>query len=115
MLLGRVNIPKSTAVLSIGIEADLTDEENLLAAEVIKNKRKTRELNEQGYSDLILSMDTKENAGKIAFNLVRSSKSEDYEDGNIVVAFKSLKRKYSPKTAWTLAKYHKLFYSSKLK
>ena len=49
------------------------------------------------------------------FNLVRSSKSVDYEDRNIAVAFKSLKRKYSPKTAPTLAKFHKLFYSAKLK
>ena len=107
LLLGKVEIPKSTAVLTVVSGA--SDEE------ATKLKIKIQELNEQGYSDLILSMDTKENAGKIAFNLVRSSKNEDYEDGNIAVAFKSLKRKYSPKTAPTLAKYHKLFYSSKLK
>ncbi len=54
-------------------------------------------------------------AGKVTFNLVRGSKTQDYKDGNIVVAFKSLKHKYSPKMAPTLAKHHKLFYSTKLK
>jgi hypothetical protein len=107
LLLGKVLIPESTTVLTV--IAGASDED------AIKAKVKTRELNEQGYSDLILSMDTKSNAGKVAFNLVRGSKTPDYEDGNIAVAFKSLKRKYSPKTAPTLAKYHKLFYSAKLK
>jgi hypothetical protein len=117
LLLGKVEIPMSTEVLIADSESDTdaSDAEALEATKATKLKIKIRELNEQGYSDLILSMDTKENAGKIAFNLVRSSKNEDYEDGNIAVAFKSLKRKYSPKTAPTLAKYHKLFYSSKLK
>jgi hypothetical protein len=114
-LLGRVDIPKSSDVLTVEFDFEVTEEENLFAAEAIKAKKKVQELNEQGYSDLILSMDTKENAGKIAFNLVRSSKSEDYEDGNIAVAIKSLNQKYSPKTAPTLGKYHKLFYSLKLK
>jgi transposase InsO family protein len=115
LLLGRTEIPKSTAVLIAVVDDDASDEANLIRTEEMALLVKIRELNEQGYSDLILSMDTKENAGKVAFNLVRSSKNEDYEDGNIATAFKSLQRKYSPKTAPTLAKYHKLFYSAKLK
>ena len=115
LLLGRAVIPMSTANLTWDNDSDASDGSNLQAKEAIKLKIKTRELNKQGYLGLILSMDTKDNAGKIAFNLVCSSKSDDYEDGNIAVAFKSLRRKYSPKTAPTLAKYHKLFYSLKLK
>ena len=75
LLLGKVEIPKSTDVLIATTDSntDASDADTLLATQATKLKIKIRELNEQGYSDLILSMDTKENAGKIAFNLVRSS------------------------------------------
>jgi hypothetical protein len=102
VLLGKITIPKSTENLD---PAD-PDEEKLIAIQ---------ELNESGYTDLILSMDTEKSSGKVAFNIVRNSKSKDYEDGNIEVAFKNLRRKYALQNAPSLAKLHKSFYGASLK
>ena len=102
ILLGKVPIPLSGAYL------DPTDATEKVLYEI-------REKNESGYTDLILSMDTETSSGKVAFNTVRNSKSKDYEDGNIAIAFKNLRRKYAPKTAPSLAKLHKDFYGSRLK
>ncbi len=71
-----------------------------------KKKIKIMELNEIGYVDLILSVNTDTLAGQVAFDIVKKTRVPDYEDGNIQVAWKSLKRKYSPKTAPTLASFN---------
>ena len=94
LLLGKnkIAIPKSSEIL------DETKDDDL-------KKIKIGELNESGYTDLILSMDTETSAGKIAFNIVRNSKTKDYEDGNITVAWTSLKRKYSPKNSTYFGKH----------
>ena len=55
--------------------------------------------NNAAYSDLILSMNTESPAGKVAFTLIRSTKSDDYPNGNAAEAFKRLINKYKPKTA----------------
>jgi hypothetical protein len=102
VLLGKITIPKSTENLD---PAD-PDEEKLIAIQ---------ELNESGYTDLILSMDTEISSGKVAFNIVWNSKSKDYEDGNIKVAFKNLRLKYAPQNAPSLAKLHKSFNGASLK
>jgi hypothetical protein len=99
VLIGKVTIPKSTDVLD---PAD-PDKEKLIAIQ---------KLNESGYTDLILSMDTETSSGKVAFNIVRNSKGKDYEDGNIEVAFKLLRRKYAPQYAPSLAKLHKSLYGA---
>jgi hypothetical protein len=78
-------------------------------------KMNIRELNEFAYSDLILSMDTEKSWGKVAFNIVKPSKTREYPDGNVAVAWQGLKRKYAPNTAPSLSKLHKQFYSAKLK
>lgn len=80
-----------------------------------KPKLKLRQLNELAYDDLILSMDTSTASGEVAFNLSRSAKTSDYRNGDATLAYKKLKTKYSPDTAPTLTKLHKIFYSSKLK
>ncbi len=94
-----IKIPKTTEVI------DEKTEEG-------KKKIKIMELNEIGYVDLILSMNTDTLAGQVAFDIVKKTRVPDYEDGNIQVAWKSLKRKYSPKTAPTLASFNKRFYGS---
>ena len=63
--------------------------------------KELKELNAKGYSKLILSMNTNEKAGEVAFNLVRKSKKKD-EGGDLRVAWENLKRKYEPKTAPSL-------------
>jgi hypothetical protein len=73
-------------------------------------------LNEDAYSNLIMSIDTTTSAGKVAFSLVRGTKSADYEHGNTTeTAFTRLTNKYAPKTALSLAKTNRLFYQAKLK
>ena len=86
LLTGKMAIPKSTEVLDEKKEPE---------------KVKARELNGIGFSDLILSMDTEQPAGLVAFKLVKKSKSKDYEAGNIATSWANLKRKYAPKTAPT--------------
>ena len=67
-----------------------------------------------GYSELILSFaDT--DAGNVAFQYVRNSKSPDYEDGNIEVAWNALKGKFAPQTAPTEIALYRKFYESKLR
>ena len=79
-----------------------------------KTKSKIRDLNDLGYSELILSFaDT--DSGNVAFQYVRNSKSKEYEDGNIAVAWASLQKKYAPKTAPTEMGLYRKFYDSKLK
>lgn len=72
------------------------------------------EENEKAYNDLIMSIDTTTAAGKVAFSLVRSSKTKDYPDGNAVVAWKRLRQKFMPDSAPTMTKLQQQFYSSKL-
>ena len=101
VLLGKVIIPKSTEILDETVEGD-------------KKKIKIRELNDLGYSELILSFADSE-AGNVAFQYVRNSKSKEYEDGNVEVAWSSLKGKFAPQTAPTEIGLYRKFYESKLK
>jgi hypothetical protein len=46
---------------------------------------------------------------------IKQSKTINYPDGDAEIMWKGLKRKYKPMTAFSLAKLHKQFYSTKLK
>ena len=59
---------------------------------------KSKQRNAIGYTDLILSMDTTKKGGKIAFACIKRSKSKEYPEGNIAVAWENLKKKYEPNT-----------------
>ena len=94
-----MEIPKSSEVL------DEKDD---------KARIKIRDLNDLGYSELILSFaDT--DAGNVAFQYVRNSKSKDYEDGHVGYAWAALRSKFSPQTAPTEIALYRKFYDSKLK
>ena len=80
-----------------------------------KAKKDVQDLNEIAYGDLIMCMDTSSTAGKIAFNLVKSSKNKDYPDGNATISFKKLKDKYASESAPNVSKLYNQFYTSKLK
>ena len=101
VLLGKVAIPKLTEVLDEQKDTD-------------KLKIKIRDLNDVGYSELILSF-ADSDAGNVAFQHVRNSKSTDYEDGNIETAWAWLKSKFAPQTAPTEIGLYRKFYDSKLK
>ena len=99
VLLGKKPIPESSK--------DLDEDKE-------KDEIKVRDLNDLGYSELILSFaDT--DAGNVAFQYVRNSKSAKYEDGNIAVAWSALKAKFAPQTAPTEIALYRKFYDSKLK
>jgi hypothetical protein len=70
------------------------------------------ELNVNGYSDLVLGVDTTTGGGNVSFSQVRASKSKEYPNGNKAIAWLRLKKKYARATAPTLAKYHKMFYGA---
>ena len=102
VLLGKTEIPKSTDIAAAS------------TAEARK-KKETRELNELAYQDLILSIDGTTKAGRVAFQIVKTSKGKDYEDGNAAVAWQRLKKKYAPTRAPSLLLLKKKFAQSALK
>jgi poly(3-hydroxyalkanoate) synthetase len=65
--------------------------------DLLEEKLKICMLNDFVNSNLVLSMDnTKEAGGKVAFNILRRNKSQDYPNRNAAVAWQALKRKYAP-------------------
>ena len=80
-----------------------------------KEKLANRELNENAYADLILSIDATKATGRSVFNLIKNTKSDDYPDGNAGNAWTALEKKFEPKTAPSQAKLHRLFYKAEMK
>ena len=60
-------------------------------------------MNMLAYEELVLSIDDNESAGKVAFKIVKKSKTAENADGDAHLAWTGLKRKYAPTTAPTLA------------
>ena len=79
-----------------------------------KKVKKLGELNELGYEDLILSINGSTKAGKVAFNLVKNCKTEDFPEGNCKQAWDRLVNKYSPKTTPSYISLKKDFTNSAL-
>ncbi len=65
-------------------------------AETVK---KLGEFNLLAYEDILLSIETKTPAGKVAFNLVNTCYSEDFPEGNCRLAWDRLHSKFEPNTA----------------
>jgi hypothetical protein len=86
LLLGKVLIPKSPEVFD-----EKTDE----------GKRMLRiiDLNEMAFTELVLSIDVSSSSGKIAFVILKSCKTKDYEDGHAGLVWEKLKKKYDPVSA----------------
>ena len=79
-----------------------------------KKKKRAKEMNEIAYTELILSMDPKKSAGKVAFKLVKGTKTEEFPDGNAKIAWERLIKKYRPSSAPTMVNLEKTFRQSKL-
>jgi len=71
-------------------------------------------LNRLAYMDMILSIDHKSSRGKVAFRLVKNSKSSEYPEGNCKLAWDRLVAKYAPRSTPSLLKLKKQFENSKL-
>jgi hypothetical protein len=61
-----------------------------------QDKLKLRELNEDAYEDLILSIEGDGKAGHVAFQLVKGSKMTELKDGDAAFAWSRLANKYQP-------------------
>jgi hypothetical protein len=99
---GIIAIPKSNEVLDEAKEMDL-------------KKIAIRKMNNLAYSELILLIHTTQSEGKVAFSIVKGSKSTDYKDRNTNKAWKGLKAKYQLNMAPSRFKLHSQFYQSKLR
>ena len=78
-------------------------------------KEKVKKLNEKAYMELILSMDTDQPGGSIAFNIVKGTKKGKYKEGNARLAWINLKKKYAPMTAPSLMRMSELYTNAKLR
>ena len=75
---------------------------------------KLGKLNKLAYTDLLLSINTDTDYGKIAFKLVKNSKNSDFPEGNCNLAWARLTTKYAPRTAPSLLKLKREFNESSL-
>jgi hypothetical protein len=73
-LLGKVKVPR-------------TDENYDMESEEGKKVTIASDMNELAYTELILSIDDKTSSGKVAFNLVKGCKNNDYTDGSASMAW----------------------------
>jgi hypothetical protein len=74
ILLGRFKIPKTLDPVD-----EKTEEGN--------RQLKAIDLNELAFIELVLLKDVSSFAGKIAFSIIKSCKSKEYEDGNSALAW----------------------------
>jgi hypothetical protein len=72
-LLGKVEIPRTLDPID-----ERTDDGKRMMVII--------DLNEMAFTELILSIDASSSAGKIAFGIVKSCKTKEYEDGNAAVS-----------------------------
>ena len=63
-----------------------------------KEQERIQEANEDAYEDLILSINAVDEVGRVAFQMVKSSKTNDLKDGDARMAWEKLEKKYQPKT-----------------
>ena len=78
---------------------DATDLTTIIDADERKKKEKVRELNEDAYEDLILSINGETEVGRVVFQLVRGSKTKALADGDSKEAWTRLTGKFEAHTA----------------
>ena len=88
ILLGKEKVPD-----------DATDLNAIIDADEKKKKEKLRELNEDAYEDLILSINGETEVGRVVFQLVRGSKTKSLSDGDSNEAWTRLTGKFEAQTA----------------
>ena len=71
--------------------------------------------NDKAYEELILSMDTSKRAGKVAFGIVKGTKTPEYPNGNAQLAWARLKKKYKPDTVTHLLDIQRQYQSATMR
>ena len=102
ILTGEVKVPATHK--ADGTKEKLTADQETIA-----------DANKKGFGDLILSIDCSTPAGKIAFAIVKGTKTKTNPSGNLELAFQRLKTKYEPTTTPQLVHLTKEFHSKTLK
>ena len=102
---------KTVCVDKVPTQSEMAELGSSVQDEAVK---KLGELNVLMYEDILLSIDTKTAAGKIAFNLVNTCFSEDFPEGNCRLAWDHVHAKFEHSTAPSLLKLCKIFAYSKL-
>jgi gag-polypeptide of LTR copia-type/Zinc knuckle len=76
---------------------------------------KATQYNLNGFAELLMSMDWSTPVGRVVFDMVNGTKCADYPHGNLRVAYKRLKLKFSPQTTLALSTIYKRYAASKLR
>jgi hypothetical protein len=105
-----------------GYEELITGETAVPATHLIDGTKKTlsaddeslSDSNKKGFGDLILSIDCTSAAGKVAFAMIKGSKTTENPQGNVRLAFTRLKAKFEPTTTPQLMQLTKDFHSKVL-
>ena len=74
---------------------------------------KLGELNELAYEELFLLINTSSSVGKVAFGLVKNTKSADFPQGNCKIALDRLVSQHAPHSASSLLKLKRKFHNRK--
>jgi hypothetical protein len=72
------------------------------------------DLIEMACTELVLSIDVSSSSSKITFEIIKSCKTKDYEDGHAGLALKKLEKKYDPVSDPWLVQTERLFRECKL-
>ena len=101
VLMGDDDVPKTHG--KDGKKLTLKNDEQLIA-----------DANKKGFGDLILSIDCSTSAGKVAFAMVKGTKTVENPGGNLRAAFLRLKAKFEPSTTPQLMQLTREFHSKYL-
>ena len=102
ILLGKTDAPRDGDNFDVSTDAG-------------KELQRRRDANELGYEELILSIDGRSKAGKVAFSMVKGCKDSNFCDGNAKLAWSRLSKKYASKNTVSLLKLKREFTNSVMK
>ena len=80
------------------------------AEALAEDQKELVELNKKAFGDLVISIDCSTAAGKVAFSMIKNTKTKEYPTGDITIAWLRLKKKYEPSTAPQLMRLTREFY-----
>ena len=103
ILLGEVDVPTDDEFAKISDAGDK------------KKASELRKLNKDAYIDLLLSIATETEPGRVAFQIIRTAKTKEFSGGDAKAAWKRLEAKYESKRAPSRLILKEKFMNSKLK
>ena len=111
----RASIKGYDEILSGDEKVPATHDEDGKKLTLTEAEKAISDKNKKGFGDLILSIDCSTPNGKIAFAMVKGTKTKAYPSGNLHTAFQRLKTKFEPSTTPQLVHLTREFHSKSLK